>query len=215
MTSLGTVRPQRGSPGSSFQRWARVPEAGARPPRTHSWPAQQAPRALPASRPPALRSRAPGGGARPAAPARPLPPGPFLRPPGRSRFLALRLSRGSSSAQLLPAAQRLGRGPGQLAALLRSADSSIGQVLVEHLVPSGRWRSLSAPHLSDRPGPLARDGGAQVLGPFSSRVRPARRPLRNPPCAPPLPASRSQWWGPRLADGQRAAPGSLPGHVSR
>lgn len=93
----GDRAPAAGEPGlhssalGARPRGWRAPTA--RPPRTHSWPAQRAPRALSASWPLAQRSRAPGGGARPAAPARPLPPGSFLRPPGRSRFLGLGLSR--------------------------------------------------------------------------------------------------------------------------
>lgn len=167
----GDRAPAAGEPGIHFSalgarpRGWRAPSPAAaflaRPESTRRSPRLQAPRAAEPS--PGRGSAASGACSSP--PTRPLPP--------PSRPLALPGTRALPAAQVLHNFSRLpsvaAAGPGQLAALCGSAISSSGQVLVEHLAPLGRWRTLSAPHLSDRPGPLARDGGAQVLGPFSPR----------------------------------------------
>lgn len=201
LAALG-ARPRGWRAPSPARRIPRPPRE--RPSRTPRLPA---PRAAEPS--PGRGSAASGACSSP--PTRPLPP--------PSRPLALPGTRALPAAQVLhnfsPLPSAAAAGPGRLAALcgLAVRSGSPGQVLEEqHLAPLGRWRSLAAPHLADRPGPLARDGGAQVPGPFSSPELPARR---NPPRALPLPAPGSQWWGPRLPDGHRAAPGALPGHVSR
>lgn len=157
MTSLGTVRPQRGSRGSTFQRWARVPVprlARALPDAFLARPAS-APR-TPRLLAPSATELSPGrgsaaSGACSSPPTRPLPP--------PSRPLALPGALTRPAAQVLPNFFGLPSAAvavsGQLAALLDSAVSAPGQVLVEHLVPSGRWRSLSAPHLSSPRSPRA------------------------------------------------------------